>query len=110
MTWMRIIGMRMSRTRAIGARDGVLAFADVLLAWQALVWLTAVPPLILPGPVRVAETLFGQHRLILDHAGITIAEVLIGIALGTLLGALTALHLTMSRTARRCLLPVLVFS
>src|SRR3546814_3535942 len=48
--------------------------------------------------------------LILQHAVVTAAEVLLGIALGTLLGGLTALHLMMSPTALRLVLPVLVFS
>ena len=98
-------------TPAIGrARDAFLAFAGVLLLWQAVVWLTAVPAFILPGPGRVAGTLVAEHALILEHAAVTVTEVLAGIALGTLLGAATALQLMMWPTARRLVLPVLVFS
>src|SRR3546814_12145032 len=61
-------------------------------------------------PLRVGETLVLQAPLILHHAGVTVAEVLLGIALGSLLGALTALQLMMSRTMMRLVLPVLVFS
>ena len=92
------------------ARDGALAFAAALAGWQALVWLTAVPSFILPGPLRVAGTLVLQSELILQHAAVTIVEVLLGIAIGTLLGAVTALQLAMSRTALRFVLPLLVFS
>ncbi|MPZ12443.1 MAG: ABC transporter permease subunit [Kiloniellaceae bacterium] len=92
------------------ARDGALAFAAVLAGWQVLVWLTAVPPFILPGPLRVAEALVLQHQLILQHATVTVVEILLGIALGTLLGAVTALQLMMSRRALGFVLPVLVFS
>ncbi|GAB4365864.1 MAG: ABC transporter permease [Kiloniellaceae bacterium] len=92
------------------AWDAALALVLVMLTWQALVWLTGVPSFILPGPLRVAETLVVQHALILRHAGVTAAEVLLGIALGTLLGGLTALTLMMSQTALRLVLPVLVFS
>ena len=91
-------------------RDGLVAAIIAVAAWQALVWLTGVPSFILPGPLRVGETLIVQHALILHHAGITAAEVLLGIALGTLLGGLTALALMMSSTALRLVLPVLVFS
>jgi len=93
-----------------GALHAALAGAAVLAGWQALVWLTAVPAFILPGPGRVAATLAGQAPLILHHAAVTMAEVLTGIALGTLLGGLTALGLMMSRTAMRLVLPLLVFS
>lgn len=92
------------------SRDRVLAFIGVLLLWQALVWLTAVPAFILPGPGRVAEALFTQHKLILSHAAVTVTEVLLGIVLGTLLGAATALQLMSWPPARRFVLPVLVFS
>ena len=56
------------------------------------------------------EALVLQAPLILQHATITITEVLLGIALGTLLGGLTALQLMMSPMAMRLVLPVLVFS
>lgn len=92
------------------ARDGALAFAAALAGWQVLVWLTGVPPFILPGPLRVAEALVLQHLLILQHATVTVVEILLGIALGTLLGAVTALQLMMSRRALGFVLPVLVFS
>jgi putative hydroxymethylpyrimidine transport system permease protein len=95
----------MSRTR-----DGLLAFAAALVLWQGVVWLTTVPAFILPGPVRVAEALLRHHELILAHAAVTVAEVLIGIALGSLLGAVTALQLMISPLALRLVLPLLVFS
>ena len=91
-------------------RDGFLAAALALAGWQAVVWATGVPPFILPGPVRVGESLIANASLIADHAVITIAEVLIGLVLGALLGAMTALHLMMSPLARRVLLPIMVFS
>src|SRR3546814_16047080 len=73
-------------------------------------WSSDVCSADLPGPLRVGETLVLQAPLILHHAGVTVAEVLLGIALGSLLGALTALQLMMSRTVMRLVLPVLVFS
>ncbi|MGC1442474.1 MAG: ABC transporter permease, partial [Burkholderiaceae bacterium] len=90
--------------------DAVLAFIAAVALWQAIVWLTGVPHYILPGPVRVAMALVDNAELISHHAVITIAEVLIGILLGTALGVLTALHLMQSPLARRFVLPVMVFS
>lgn len=97
----------MTRRRLL---DGLLAATVAILSWQALVWITGVPPFILPGPLRVAETLVDNAGLILDHAVITVAEVLIGLVLGALFGAMTALHLMISPLARRLVLPVMVFS
>jgi putative hydroxymethylpyrimidine transport system permease protein len=91
-------------------RDAMLAALCAVTLWQGVVWATGVPAFILPGPLRVLTTLFEQYSLILDHAAVTVLEVLLGIALGTALGAATALQLMMSPLALRLVLPVLVFS
>ncbi len=90
--------------------DSLLTLAVALAGWQTLVWVTGVQHFILPGPIRVAEALYQHRLLIAEEAVVTIAEVMIGLLLGSLLGAATALHLMVSPLARRFLLPVLVFS
>ena len=82
----------------------------LLAAWQALVWATGVPHFILPGPGRVAAALVAQPELLLRHAAITLQEILLGIALGSLIGAASAILLAASRTAQRWLMPLLVVS
>jgi putative hydroxymethylpyrimidine transport system permease protein len=82
----------------------------LLLAWEAIVRLTGVPPYILPGPAAVMAALTSRWDLLLDHAVTTGAEILAGIALGGLVGALSALLLASSGVARRWLLPLLVAS
>jgi len=84
--------------------------ATVLLAWQMLVTLAGLPPFILPGPVRVAKALAENADLIAWHAGVTLTEVILGLILGALLGAATALHLAVSPLARRLLRPVLILT
>lgn len=90
--------------------DGCAAFAIAVAIWQVIVWFTGVPAFILPGPARVAQSLADNAGLILDHAGITILEVMVGLVIGALLGGATALHLVISPRARRVFLPVMVFS
>lgn len=90
--------------------DGTLAFVAAIAVWQLVIVLTDVPHFILPAPAKVANTLFESRELIGEHAIITIAEVLIGLLLGTVLGAATALHLMVSPVARRLMLPIMVFS
>ena len=82
----------------------------LLLFWQLAVWLTGVPPYILPGPLAVGQALVGRASLLAGHAGITLTEILLGFVLGSLAGALAALLLVASRRARRWLMPVLVMS
>lgn len=89
----------------------VLAPALVGLAlWQGVVWATDLPRFILPGPGLVAETLWTSRALIAQHALITMSEVLIGLALGAALGAVTAIALAAFAPARALLRPMLVFS
>jgi len=88
-----------------------LAIAAGLIAlWQAVVWLTDAPVYILPGPGQVLEVLWLKRALVLPHAAHTAAEILLGLAGGTLLGGVSALVMTAFRPARRWLLPVLVVS
>jgi putative hydroxymethylpyrimidine transport system permease protein len=94
----------MSRLRPLVIAMGLL------LLWQAVVWATAAPAFILPGPLRVAATLWARLDLILAHAATTALEIVLGLALGTLLGAAAALLLTASARAKAWLLPVLVAS
>lgn len=90
--------------------DGALVLAVALAGWQAIVWLTGAPPFILPGPLKVAQAMVTHWALLAENAYITLIEVILGLILGTLIGAATALHLMISPAARRFLLPVLVFN
>ncbi|MHC0052517.1 ABC transporter permease [Actibacterium sp. D379-3] len=89
---------------------GLAAGGLALLLWQAAVTLGDLPPFILPGPLRVATTLWASRALIAEHALITMAEVMIGLGLGALLGGLSAIGLAASPLARTLLRPMLVFS
>jgi putative hydroxymethylpyrimidine transport system permease protein len=75
-----------------------------------VVRLTGVPPFILPSPMAVARALAVRHELLLQHAAITATEILLGLLLGTAIGALSAVTLAAFASARRWLLPVLVVS
>jgi putative hydroxymethylpyrimidine transport system permease protein len=71
---------------------------------------TGAPPYILPGPERVAAALAAHGPELAEHAGVTVAEILLGLGLGTALGCLSAVLIAAFRPARRWLLPVLVVS
>lgn len=93
-----------------GLWRGLLTLAGLLSAWQLVVALGQLPPYILPGPWAVAASLWRHAGSLLDHAGVTALEIMLGMLLGTLLGCFTALTLGYSRRARRWLLPVLIAS
>jgi putative hydroxymethylpyrimidine transport system permease protein len=87
-----------------------ITLVGLLLLWQAIVWLTGVPPFILPDPLRVAEALINRWDTLLQHALITAAEILAGMFLGIALGMASGALLVQFATARRWLLPLLIAS
>jgi putative hydroxymethylpyrimidine transport system permease protein len=88
----------------------VVILAGLVAAWQLLAVVTGAPPYILPGPGRVAAAWAEHWLLILDNAALTLAEIVLGLILGTVLGCLSAMTMAYFRPARRWLLPVLVVS
>jgi putative hydroxymethylpyrimidine transport system permease protein len=84
--------------------------AGLVAAWQLLIVVTGAPPYILPGPGKVAAAWAEHWLLILDNAALTLAEIVLGLVLGTALGCLSAMTMAYFRPARRWLLPVLVVS
>ena len=82
----------------------------LVLVWQLLVWVTAVPSFILPGPGLVLQAFWQKWAVLAHHAGITLVEIVAGLLLGAFLGAMSAVVMTLSGTLKRWLLPVLVMS
>jgi putative hydroxymethylpyrimidine transport system permease protein len=82
----------------------------LLLAWEALVWLTGVPPYILPPPSRVLAVLVERADLLFAEALTTAAEMLIGLLLGLILGAALAIVFAASAGWRRWVLPLVIVS
>jgi putative hydroxymethylpyrimidine transport system permease protein len=62
----------------------VIVFIGLIAAWWALVLATGAPHFILPGPLLVARALAAHWPELLEHAGVTVTEILLGLALGTL--------------------------
>ena len=87
-----------------------IIFAGLLAIWQSVVWLTGAPHYILPGPALVFISLVEDWALLLDHALVTVAEILLGLVLGTAVGCASAILIATARPARRWLMPVLVVS
>ena len=88
----------------------IIIFLGLIAAWEALVLATGVEHFILPGPGRVARALVERWTELMGHAGVTVSEIVLGLALGALLGCGSALLIASFRPARRWLLPVLVVS
>ena len=81
-----------------------------LALWQSIVTIFQLPHYILPGPLKVATALKDNAALISEHALTTLIEVFIGLLLGCLLGAGTAILLGYSKRARELFKPMLAFT
>jgi putative hydroxymethylpyrimidine transport system permease protein len=60
--------------------------------------------------MRVGQALWANAELIAGHAMVTLTEVLIGLGLGAVLGAVTAIGLALSPLARLVVRPMMVLS
>jgi putative hydroxymethylpyrimidine transport system permease protein len=90
-------------------RLGIICIGLILL-WQVVVWITQVPPYILPPPKSVVLALMDHGPELLGHAGITLIEILAGLTIGTIFGAGSALLMMISRGTKHWIMPVLVIS
>jgi putative hydroxymethylpyrimidine transport system permease protein len=82
----------------------------LVAAWEALVWLTGLPPYILPPPSRVVVVLIERFDLLTEQAAWTAAEMALGLLLGLVLGAALAVIFAASATWRRWALPLVIVS
>jgi putative hydroxymethylpyrimidine transport system permease protein len=90
-------------------RNGLASAAVGIAAWWLIVIATGLPPFILPSPDRVATALWTHRAAIAENATVTAFEVVAGLVLGAMLGALTAINLALFPTARTLVRPILVF-
>jgi putative hydroxymethylpyrimidine transport system permease protein len=88
--------------------------ATTFVVFLGLWWLVAryssVPPFMLPPPGDVAVALWTQRGLLFSNTLVTLAEILLGLLCGTLLGGIAALGIVFSPVLQRWLMPVLVVS
>lgn len=86
----------------------VLVAAGLLLLWEAVVRVFALPHFILPPPLKVAAAFDARGAYLLSNALVTASEILLGLAIGVLSGMATALTMSAFPPARRVILPVVI--
>ncbi len=87
--------------RAAPALFGLLA----LVAWEAAVRLTGVPPYIVPGPLAIATAFAASPGSLLAALGSTLMVTAIALVVAASLGAALALAMSASRLARAAIQP-----
>lgn len=88
----------------------LVAALAALALWQGILWVTALPPFLLPSPRAVVDALILNRAEIAHAALFTGAEVLAGFAIGAGLGAVLAITMAASRRITGVLQPLLTFS
>jgi ABC-type nitrate/sulfonate/bicarbonate transport system permease component len=87
-----------------------LLIALFLLAWQGVASLDAVDDLTLASPIETAKALHDDWSLLMDNAGVTLVEVLLGLAISVAAGVGFAVAMHIWRPLREAAYPLLVAS
>lgn len=85
-----------------------LLICALLLFWEACVRLMHVPLYVLPAPTQVIAALIGDLPTLARHAGISLAEALLGMGLSLLLSLVLGVLMDAFPTFKRCVYPILV--
>lgn len=99
-----------TRRRWTDAATSLAVLAAVLAAWEAAVWVLAVPKIVLPPPSAIAVALWeglssGEWT---EHLLVTLFEILAGFALGAASGLALGFAIALSPTTERLLYPYVV--
>lgn len=86
------------------------AVAALLVFWQVMYMVGALPTYMLPSPVQVVAALAGDFSLLLHHMGTTLLEAFAGLAIGITSGFAVAALMEHSTALNRALYPLLVIT
>lgn len=81
-----------------------------LAAWEVLVRLGGVDPLLLPAPTHVGEALWEDRGILGPDLAVTASEVLLGLGAAIAAGAALGVAMHVSQPARRTLRPLVIGS
>jgi putative hydroxymethylpyrimidine transport system permease protein len=88
----------------------LITLAGFIAGWWVFTRLAAIPAYLLPGPRAVALALWDQRDMLFWNSLTTLTEILLGLLIGTLLGAAAALAISASAALQRWLMPIMVLS
>lgn len=89
-----------------------LLFLVIVGVWEVMVRLRGIPPLVLPAPSVVWQSLVTHTKsgFLLVHSGVTLAEILLGFLGGSVLGIGLGMGVALSPRLRGLLHPYLIAS
>jgi putative hydroxymethylpyrimidine transport system permease protein len=87
-----------------------ITFIVFIALWWAVTQFLPIPLYMLPTPLSVAQALVSQRDYLFQNTLVTLAEILLGLFFGTILGGLAALAMAVLPPLQRWVMPVLVLS
>ena len=87
-----------------------ITFTVIVLIWHVICLIFDLPSFILPSPKLVAIALFNNFFEILNHSSITLLEIILSLLFGIILGSFFAILISISKTLKRWLMPILLSS
>lgn len=97
-----------SRARRLGVP--LAAIAVLVAVWELVVDLGMVPNFLLPSPSQVVCALAGDALLLAEHAGTTLAEAALGLAIGVAVGFVVAVLMDRFETLYLIFDPIITVS
>jgi putative hydroxymethylpyrimidine transport system permease protein len=88
----------------------LVTLAGLIAVWWAIGRAAAIPAYLLPDPLSVARAVWHQRDLLMWSTLTTFSETVLGLIIGTMLGAACALAMVFSATLQRWLMPLLLLS
>lgn len=82
----------------------------LLFGWEVICRMGVVPPFILPPPSRILETTVMESPRLLPHAGVTLMEIVAGIAVAIGVAVPLAIVMFYNPAVERALAPILIAS
>jgi ABC-type nitrate/sulfonate/bicarbonate transport system permease component len=86
----------------------VLVILALLLIWELVVQLAGIPLYVLPAPSDMMTAFVTELPTLLYHAGVTMMEALVGMAISFVLGIIIGILIDAMPTFRSCIYPILV--
>lgn len=96
--------------RLAAAFRPLITLTVLLVVWWIATKTSGVPSYLLPDPKSVGLALWEQRDLLLSSTVTTLTETVVGLLIGTLLGAGCALAIVFSKAMQRWLMPLLLVS
>ena len=88
----------------------LITIIAIIVIWQIVTAVFAVPSYILPAPTQVAKAFAEDFSLIMYHAGATLYEGALGIAISVGISIVIAVWMDRFPTAKKTVYPLLVIS